>query len=180
MGEIKSTLDLVMARTEHLKLSDADRLAQSRRKFGARIRGLLQQLSDQALRFEEFERRLADLGAEFDLDFHAPLVDALLQLIVPGEDNAMALALLENPGGCDTSAVRLVLSRYQEKRDAVRSDHSARLKQDLADNREITGRAVHPNLDRDEQWIATARDLMDHFNGLLEQEKEKISNTLNQ
>ena len=64
--------------------------------------------------------------------------------------------------------MRLVLSRCQEKLDAARSDHAARLKQALADNRKISGRAVHPNLYRDALWIETARDLMDHFNGLLE------------
>ena len=42
MGEIKSTLDLVMEKTKNLSLSDEERLGQKNKEIASRIRGLLQ------------------------------------------------------------------------------------------------------------------------------------------
>lgn len=178
MGEIKSTLDLVMARTRHLKLSDADKQAQSRSQFEARLNGLLEKMFDQALRLEEFKRALAELGAAFDMDFRAPLIDVLLKKIVPGKDHAMILALLENPAGVDTSDLQLILNRFQEKLDTARSDHTTGIIQELADKNAISGSAVYPNLDRDERWNKTVAALMNQCNGFLANEKQKISSAI--
>ena len=176
MGEIKSTLDLVMARTEHLKLSDADKQAQSRSQFSARLKGLLQKLLDQAFRLEEFERALTDLGTEFGLDFRAPLADVLLTMVTLEKDHSIALELLDNTAGVDTNDMQLVLNRYQEALDDARSDHSARIKQRLSDDKGLSGSAVWPNLDRDDQWKKAAASLMDQYSSLLEQAKKKIRN----
>ena len=46
MGEIKSTLDLVMERTKNLSLSDEEKQAQKQKEVESRIRGLLQKYLD--------------------------------------------------------------------------------------------------------------------------------------
>lgn len=178
MGEIKSTLDLVLARTKNLTLSEADKKEQSRNQFAARLNGLLQKVFDQSFRFEEFNRALADLAAEFAVDFRAPLVDALLQMIEPGKDNEMALGLLQNPAGVDSRSLQLVLKQFQEEFDTARLVHADRVKQALADKCLISGSAVFPNLDRDGRWNKTVAALLDQYNGRLASAKQKIGGAI--
>jgi hypothetical protein len=174
MGEIKSTLDLVMARTAHLKLSEADKQKQSRRQLQAKLNGLLQKVFDQALRLEELDRALADLGDAFDLDVRAPLTSALLKVIDVGKDNDMALALLKNHVGVDIGGLKRLLLQYQEALEAMRADHASRLKKRLSDKYSIAGSAVFPNLGRDDQWIDALAVLKDQYSARLMSEKENL------
>ena len=174
MGEIKSTLDLVMARTKHLTLSEADKQEQSQSQFLARLNGLLQKVYDQSFRFEEFNRAVADLVVEFNVDFRAPLVDALLQKIDPGKDNEVALALLQNSADVDIRGLQLVLKQFQDAFDTVRLVHADRVMRAIADKFLISGSDVFPNLDRDVKWNKTVATLMDQHNIRLVNEKLKI------
>ena len=55
MGEIKSTLDLVMERTRNLTLSDEEKQAHKQMAIASRIKGLLQKMLDGMLTEYEFE-----------------------------------------------------------------------------------------------------------------------------
>ena len=53
MGEIKSTLDLVMEKTKHLSLSDEEKQSQKKAELEKRVNGLLQKYQDQVLSLEQ-------------------------------------------------------------------------------------------------------------------------------
>ena len=52
MGEIKSTLDLVMEKTRHLTLSQKEKEEQKQIEVNKRLKGLLQKYQDNLLRKE--------------------------------------------------------------------------------------------------------------------------------
>ncbi|MBW2432576.1 MAG: hypothetical protein JRF36_03165, partial [Deltaproteobacteria bacterium] len=49
MGEIKSTLDLVMEKTRNLNLSDEEKQDQKNKEIESRLNGLLQKFEDQII-----------------------------------------------------------------------------------------------------------------------------------
>ncbi len=53
MGEIKSTLDLVMARTKHLTLTDEEKKTQQSVNVKQRLQGLIQKFQDHAIKFNK-------------------------------------------------------------------------------------------------------------------------------
>ena len=53
MGEIKSTLDLVMEKTRHLTLSQKEKDGQKQIEVNKRLKGLLQKYRDNLLREEQ-------------------------------------------------------------------------------------------------------------------------------
>ena len=61
MGEIKSTLDLVMEKTKHLSLSDEEKQNQKNSEIEKRVNGLLQKCRDQILSTDELQKEYARL-----------------------------------------------------------------------------------------------------------------------
>ena len=87
MGEIKSTLDLVMEKTKNLSLSDEERLGQKNKEIESRIRGLLQKFNDQALSADKLKSEYQKLQKDYDLPENAPLVKEICRQIELGKDN---------------------------------------------------------------------------------------------
>ena len=58
MGEIKSTLDIVLEKTKHLKLSQDEKRAQKSKEFEKRLMGLLQKYLDQLLNLHQLQKEL--------------------------------------------------------------------------------------------------------------------------
>ena len=58
MGEIKSTLDLVMEKTRHLTLSQEEKEEQKHIEVDKRLKGLLQKYQDNLLKKEQLEKEL--------------------------------------------------------------------------------------------------------------------------
>ena len=56
MGEIKSTLDLVMEKTRHLTLSREEKEEQKRVEVNKRLKGLVQKYQDNLLKKDRLEK----------------------------------------------------------------------------------------------------------------------------
>ena len=78
MGEIKSTLDLVMEKTRHLTLSQEEKKAQKEIEVNKRLQGLLQKYQDNLLKKENLKKELDHLKIEYDLDVNKMLAKLLL------------------------------------------------------------------------------------------------------
>ena len=61
MGEIKSTLDLVMEKTRHLTLSQEEKEDQKRIEVNKKLQGLLQKYQDNLLKKENLKKELNKL-----------------------------------------------------------------------------------------------------------------------
>jgi hypothetical protein len=146
MGEIKSTLDLVMKKTEHLNLSAEERQEQINIEIEKRIKGLLQKYQDQTLSKNDLDTEFTKLKKEFSFSDDTPVVNSILKELDLNKDNYKLLALLNNYCGKDSAAIESVLNEYEDEINSAASYRMVQLREDLAKRHFISGSAVVPNL----------------------------------
>jgi hypothetical protein len=174
MGEIKSTLDLVMEKTRNLSLSDEERQGQKNKEIESRIRGLLQKFMDQALMVDKLKSEYQKLQKDYDLPDNAYLIKEICRQIEPGKDNHALFGLLAQFKVADIEGITSVLDEYDDAIDAAARERSKVLKDNLAETHFISGPAVVPNLEADKAWRAQAGEIRAKFEPLLNQAKAKL------
>jgi hypothetical protein len=174
MGEIKSTLDLVMEKTKNLSLSDEERQGQKNKEIESRIRGLLQKFNDQALNAANLKSEYQKLKKDYDLSANVPLIKEICRQIELGEDNHAWFELLACFKVADIEGVSSVLNEFDEVIDAAARERSKILKDKLAEKHFISGPAVVPNLEADKAWREQAGEIRAKFEPLLNQAKTKL------
>jgi hypothetical protein len=150
MAEIKSTIELAMERTRHLQMTDEDRRKQEAQAFRETVSRLAGKFIDRQIDLEKFKSELNKLGEAAGLD-KAGAADEIGRRIDPAADNTALLDLIKHGLGFDTSGIEAELRRF---RDTLHSDESRaldRIRVELA-KKAISGSAVIPNLERDEEW----------------------------
>ena len=173
MGEIKSTLDLVMEKTKHLSLSSAEKQKQEKAEMEKRINGLLQKYQDQTLSADDLNTEFEKLKKEFSLADDTILVDQILKGLDLHQDNHQRLALLKVYCSQDLQAIESVLKEFQDELNATASYRMVQLREDLAQKHTISGSAVVPNLQADDTWQAEAGDIRSRFEAKLQALKGK-------
>ena len=145
MGEIKSTLDLVMARTRHLSFSDEERIRQQEEAYDKRLKGLLQQLADGTLTVVGFRDRSTALQAELKVSGRQALAAGIADRLDPDRDNRFWMELLGaiEPAAC--APVEQVTAAYRKRRRTIFQAGQNRLQACLARDHGISGSAVIPN-----------------------------------
>lgn len=145
MGEIKSTLDLVMERTRHLSLSEEERTHQHRTAFHKRLQGLLQQHADDAITVDVLKDRIVSLQAELDVKDRHALITGIGDRIDPDRDNRRWLELLGEMAPDVCKPLATVLADHSQRRRARLREGEDRLRQHLISENDIAGTAVVPN-----------------------------------
>ena len=174
MGEIKSTLDLVMEKTKNLSFSDEERQGQKNKEIESRIRGLLQKFKDQVLNSANLRSEYQKLQKDYDLSANVPLIKEICRQIELGEDNHAWFELLAWFKVADIEGVSSVLNEFDEVIDAAARERSKILKDKLTEKHFISGPAVVPNLEADKAWREQAGEIRAKFEPLLNQAKTKL------
>ena len=175
MGEIKSTLDLVMEKTRHLTLSQAEKDAQKKAEVHKRLKGLVQKHQDNLLQKDRLEKELDLLKKTYDMNVDRILLDLLLDSLEPGRYYKMYLELLNEICGLDVSNLEKI---FQDFKGAVKSATEKRIheiKADLEKKRFISGGAVVPNLERDREWLSMLSDIKGRYDEILSREKGRLT-----
>ena len=176
MGEIKSTLDLVMEKTKNLSLSAEERQGQKYKEIGSRIRGLLNKFQDETISFDRLNSEYQVLKKEYGLKGtgNEQLIKEICGRIEPGKDNQALsdlLAELKVPG---IGGLSSVLQEFQTASDTAARERRKILKEQLAKNYSISGSAVVPNLENDAEWQKKAGEISAEFEAKLNQAKTKL------
>ena len=171
MGEIKSTLDLVMEKTKNLSLSSEEKQAQKNREIESRIRGLLQKFKDRALKIDNFKAEYQKLQKDYDLSKNAHLIKEICGQIQLSEDNQALFELLAEFKVSDVEGLTSVLQEFQAVLETAAAQRRQILKDQLAKTHFISGSAVVPNLDADDRWRKEAGEIRSKYDSLLEKEK---------
>lgn len=152
MGEIKSTLDLVMERTRHLSMSEEEKSRQQREDFEKRIQGLLQQYLDQTLTVKGLRDRLAALQTELKVSDEQFVVQAVLGRIDPDKGYYRWLELLAEIAPAVHGPLEKLLSEYNERLADLLQAGEERVLKRLAERYSIRGAAVVPNPGKDPEY----------------------------
>ena len=174
MGEIKSTLDLVMEKTKNLSLSSEEKQAQKNQEIKKRIRGLLQKFKDQALNVDNLKAEYQQMQKDYDLSGNAPLIREICGQIEFGADNQAWLELLAQSEAGDIERVASVLREFDKAIAAAAQEQSEILRDKLAKVHSISGSAVVPNLETDKAWQEKAGQIRARFETLLNQAKTEL------
>lgn len=150
MGEIKSTLELVMERTRHLQLSAEEKARQKKDDFDKRLAGLLQRYADGGLSVDLIKDRIGSLQAELEVKDRRAVVAGIVGRIDPDQDAEPWLDLIAAMATPLRRPLETVLSDYLEGRRTRLRESENRCREQLAGRHGITGPAVVPNPMKDE------------------------------
>lgn len=178
MGEIKSTLDLVMEKTRHLTLSQEEKEAQNRIEVNKRLQGLLQKYQDNLLRKENLNKELDNLKIAYNLNVDEMLADLLLNSLKIGRNNTVFLELLNEIFGLNLSGIETIFQNFKATVKSASKKRVDQIKTDLSVKRFISGSAVVPNLESDREWLSMLGHIMDGFDQTLSKEKAALTKEL--
>ena len=174
MAEIKSTLDLVMERTKNLTLSAEEKQAQKQKESENRIKGWVQKLQDGLLTTNQLKLEYDNFKKDSGLSDDRLLAREILTRLDPAADNQILIAALEQCCRLDTAAIRADIKSYRDGYQRAARQRSAQLKEALAQKHSITGTAVLPNLDADDQWQQAAQEMRRQFEQNLNRAQDKL------
>jgi uncharacterized protein with von Willebrand factor type A (vWA) domain len=174
MGEIKSTLDIVLEKTKNLKLTSAEKVEQQHKEIETRIKAMLQKYQDGLCTREDFMAEYQLLQKDFNLGDSRDLANEIFRRIDPDRDNQPLLELLEHCCHLHSAGIATVVNDYRKTYRAAARNRMKRIKADLAQKYSISGSAVVPNLAQDEPWKREAQALRSGFDRQLKGEKEML------
>ena len=176
MAEIKSTLDLVMEKTKNLSLSVEERKGQKNKEIGSRIRGLLNKFQDEAISFDRFNSEYQVLKKEYCLKGtgNAHLIKEICDQIDLTKDNQTLIDLLAKLKVTDFEGLTSVLQEFQTARATAARERRKILKEQLAKSHFISGSAVVPYLENNEEWRKEIGQIRVEFETKLNQAKTKL------
>ena len=170
MGEIKSTMDIIMEKTKGLSMSEEEKAEYRRQELSGKLRGLIQKFLDGILDLDK-------LNAEVDLLSNCPrdIIDkAFIEASIPhielGDMNEPIYRILEGIVGMNTRPVLDIEAAYLERLEREKKVFETSLKEKIK-GKEILGSAVIPNLKADPGWRQYTSSENDAF-------REKISSCL--
>ena len=175
MGEIKSTLDLVMEKTRHLTLSQKEKEGQKQIEVNKRLKGLLQKYQDNLLREEQLGQELESLRKTFELNVNEMLSHILLDGLKLGSNNISLLELLSTICGLEVSGLEELFHDFQNTIEIAAQKRIEEVKANLEKKRLISGSAVVPNLEIDNEWLATVQGIKGKFDQILSREKDAMT-----
>ena len=178
MGEIKSTLDLVMEKTRHLTLSQEEKKVQKRIEVNRRLQGLLQKYQDNLLKKEILKKELDNLKIAYDLNVDEMLADLLLNSLKLGRDNTLFFELLIEIFGLNLSGLETIFQNFKAAVKSATEERVDQIKTDLSKKRFISGSAVVPNLESDREWLSMLDHIMDGHDQILNKEKAALTKEL--
>ena len=171
MGEIKSTLDIIMEKTKDLTMTDEEKKAFQKSEIEGKVRGILQKFLDGLMDSKRLKEEIIGLGeTQYSLAKEA-LLRECLDRMEPGADNTPLLDVLENAAGLDADPVRKIMLEYERDFEQQKRDRTKILKKHLEDKK-ILGTAVVPNINSDKKWV---QDLSEAKKGFQDKIKELFS-----
>jgi len=159
MSKIKSTLDLVMERTQNLSLSREEKRELRRKEFEKRLQGLVVQYDDGLLSQEALAKGIESLRSEYEIEDRRPVINALLSRIDLNGDNDRILKFLLKWVPDLHGRIEECLGNYRELRGSLESESISRLRVDLERCHGIKGSAVIPNPWKDREFLKNVDDL---------------------
>jgi hypothetical protein len=175
MGEIKSTLDLVLERTKHLTLSGEEKYAQRQKEIRQISKGLVQRFEDQILNEEQFRRKVDRLQKDYHLSGMHFLLDAILTRMDIDRPADRLMTLLQTFCHADTAGLQDVFRDYEQKLSEMTRQKASEAKRWLEKTHGIRGSAVAANLEKDASWPQQLRDLKQAYANRLDKQKEALS-----
>lgn len=167
MGEIKSTIDLVLEKTRDLTLSSEDKDKLAQKELEKKIQGLISRYLDQLIPMSRLAQEMERMaGTEKDLSVRL-LKRHLLAHLDFARDNSNILSALEEVAGVDTASLANLQEEYQSEKEEAKKGITEKSLERLQE-RGVSGSAVVPNLGKDPDWTQFLEGLHKRYQERLE------------
>jgi hypothetical protein len=150
MGEIKSTMDIIMEKTKGMTLTEEEKRDIQRKEVTGTVLGLLQKLEDGAMDVSHLRREIDALGGKRHLAEEI-LHKEVASRLDPLSDNPQLLEVVQEVLKADPSPFSQAISGIREMLASEASQREMFLRGEF-EKRGVSGEAVTPNLYADPQW----------------------------
>jgi hypothetical protein len=174
VGEIKSTLDLVMEKTKNLTLSPEEKQTQRQKEIESRLKGLVQKFQDGFLAKNQLKIDYESLKKDSELSDDTAMIKEIFSRLDPNRDNQLLLEILEECCRVNPAALETFINDCRNSCLKEAEQRKAQLKEELARTYAISGSAVVPNLEADAQWRREAQEMRRRFEEQLERQRDKL------
>ena len=166
MGEIKSTLDIIMEKTKGLTMSDEEKRAFQKSEVEGKVRGLLQKYLDGFMDLDILREEINAFGENRHKMAREALIKGCMDRIDPEEENTPIFDLLEHLSDVASGPIRKAQTEFYRDLEEGRAVREKGLMERLQE-RGISGSAVIPNLNADPEWVRYRSEMGERF-------KEKV------
>jgi hypothetical protein len=162
MGEIRSTLDIIMEKTKGLTMSEEERRAFKEQEMEGKVKGLIQKFLDGGLDMVKLKMEMTVL-AETNEDMVRMMIrKESIPRIEIGENNEPILRILEETTGLDTVSIRTALKDFEGRLEQEKGVREKELIKSL-NKKGLSGSAVLPNLGADPEWGQRVSEMRNEF-----------------
>ncbi|MFZ0927590.1 MAG: hypothetical protein WAN11_03255 [Syntrophobacteraceae bacterium] len=158
MAEIKSTMDLVMERTRHLRMTEEDKRKQAAAAFKEAVSRLARKYLDGQISLDKLQAELNQL--EGGTSGREEAAAEIGRRIDPDADNTLLLELIKNGLGFDISRIEAILHHFRESVHSEEDRAVERIRADLL-KKGIFGSAVIPSLETDKDWTRRRKEMLE-------------------
>jgi hypothetical protein len=162
MGEIKSTLEIIMEKTKDLTLTEEEKKEFKQKDMAGKIKGIIQKFLDGILDLNRLKMEIAALEKDNQDMVTRLIFDELLPRIKHEEDNTPFLQILDTREGIDTSHIKDILTDFNKKLTKEKAVHEEGLMKSM-EHKGISGSAVIPNINADPDWVNNISEMSKEF-----------------
>jgi len=167
VGEIKSTIDLVLEKTNGLTLSGEDKEKLAQKELEKKIQGLISRYLDQFIPLSRLTEEMEKMaGAEKDLSVRFAKRHLIARIDFDC-DTSNILYALEGVAGVDTAPLVALQEEYRSEKEEARKGITEKSIERLQD-KGISGSAVVPNVGRAPGWTQFLEGLHKRYQQRLE------------
>ncbi|MBW1722853.1 MAG: hypothetical protein JRJ78_12400 [Deltaproteobacteria bacterium] len=151
MGEIRSTMDIIMEKLQGISVSEEEKKGFREQEIKGKVKGLVQRYIDGALDIHRMKREASDLWKQDEDLARRLLTEEVLNRLEPGKNEEAVFQAMEDVLGLETGPLRKKLWDYTSQLEEEKKKQMASLMKKL-ENKGISGSAVLPNLKADPGW----------------------------
>jgi len=173
MGEIKSTLEIIMEKTKDLTLTEEEKKEFKQKDLAGKIKGIIQKFLDGILDLSRFKREIVALEKDNRDMLTLLIFDELLPRINPEEDNTLFLQILDTRDGIDTAFIKEILADFGRKIKEEKTVYEKEFMKNLR-LKGISGSAIIPNINAYSDWVNCISEMRKEFEEKLRSYRKKL------
>ncbi|MGD9076862.1 MAG: hypothetical protein PVJ69_16710 [Desulfobacteraceae bacterium] len=162
MGEIRSTLDIIMEKTKGLTMSDEEKKAFKEQEMAGKVKGLIQKYLDGTLNMDQLRVEVTGL-VEKGGDMVKRLIreESVSRIELEG-NNEPLLRVLGEISGSEADSLREVLKEFGKRLEREKDVREKELRKEL-EKQGISGSAVLPSINADPEWSRYVLEIREEF-----------------
>jgi hypothetical protein len=151
MGEIKSTMDIIMEKTKGLTMSEEEKAEYWQKELSGKVRGLIQKFLEGGLKLDKFKVEVTALSKNQKDVVKGIILETSIPHIQLGVNNEPVLRILKETVGVDVGPIKEMEVAFRDRIEEDRADREKSLGEKL-EEKGVSGSAVIPNLKADPDW----------------------------